>query len=238
MNIGVLLERAADRAGKTKADLSRATNLDVGTIGDLFSGKKDNPEWNTVFKLATAIGTTWGDLFEEPPLPLSPDDAAVSAEFRKVLDRLLANFAAQNELIGRKEAPPPRKPPKTKSSEEIRDPVELKDGVDEVEYLPHQHIPGRYVFAGARRAYRVLTDAMTRARISENSIVFVGRPTQDLDAADGKIAVVDVNGTLLIKRIDRRGKQTGLISEHPRYDKIQLVYRRSIKSVAIVVNAP
>jgi transcriptional regulator with XRE-family HTH domain len=238
MNIGHLLARAAERTGKSRAGLSRVTKIDVGTIGDLFSGKTDNPEWKTVFDLVDAIGTTWGDLFEETRLPLSDDDAVVAAEFRDVLNRLLANVAAQHELTGRKgDLPKPRKPRRTKPYDEIREPAELKHGVPEVEYLPHQHIPGEYVFSGAHRAYRVLTDAMVRAKIGENSIVFTDKPTQDLDAADGKIAVVDVNGTLLIKRVERRDKETWLISEHPRYDKIRLVYRRSIKSLAIVVKA-
>jgi len=239
MIIGPFLARAAERKGKTKAELSRITKIDESRIGKIFSGEVENPEWQTIVKLVTAIETLWGDLFEETRLPLSEDDAVVAAEFREVLNRLLANSEAENELIGRKgEAPKTRKARKTKSFEEIREPIELKDGVDEVEYLPHHHIPGRYLFKGAHRAYRVLTDAMVRAKIGEKSIVFTGNPTQDIDAADGKIAVVDVNNTLLIKRIDRRGKQTWLVSEHPRYDEIQLAYRRSIKSVAIVVKVP
>lgn len=238
MSIGEFLARAAERKGKTNADLSRATKIADSTIGDIFRGEVDNPEWKTVEKLVKAIGTTWGDLFDEVRLPLSEDDAVVAAEFLPVLSRLIANAAAEHELVGRKGEPPKqRKPRKTKSFEEIRDPAELKYGVAEVEYLPHHHIPGDYLFSGAHRAYRVLTDAMVRAKIGENSIVFTGRPTQDLDAADGKIAVVDVNGTLLLKRVDRRGKETWLISEHPRYNEIRLTYRRSIKSVAIVVNA-
>jgi transcriptional regulator with XRE-family HTH domain len=238
MGIGELLARAAERNGKTKADIARATKIDAGTIGDIFNGNVDNPEWQTIEKIVAAIGTLWGDLFEETRLPLSDDDAVVAAEFREVLNRLLANTAAQHELTGRKgESLKRRKPRKTKSFEEIREPAELAGGVSEVEYLPHQRIPGDYVFSGAHRAYRVLTDAMARAKIGESSVVFTDKPTQDLDAADGKIAVVDVNGTLLIKRVERRGKETWLISEHPRYDKIRLVYRRSIKSLAIVVKA-
>lgn len=236
MTIGELMARSAERKGKTKAALARDTHMDAKAIGRIFSGEVDNPEWKTVEKLVKAIETTWGDLFEETRLPLSEDDLVVATEFREVLNRLIANSAAANEMIGRKNALP--KPRKMKSFEEIRDPVELKDGVDEVEYLPHEDIPGHYVFAGAYRAYRVLTDAMVRAKIGEKSIVYVMRPTQDLDAADGKIAVVDVNGTLLIKRIDRRGKETWLISENPLYNEIRLVYRRSIKSVAIVVTLP
>src|ERR1044071_7486652 len=155
MNIGLLLARAAERKGKTKAELARATGIDAGTIGALFSGKIDNPEWKTVEKLVNAIGTTWGDLFEETRLPLSDDDVVVAEEFREVLNRLIANSAAANELMGRKgELPKKRAPRTTKSFEEIRDPVELKDGVDEVEYLPHEDIPGHYVFSGAVRAYR------------------------------------------------------------------------------------
>ena len=79
---------------------------------------------------------------------------------------------------------------------------------------------------------------MTGAGIDETSIIFVGRPSQDLDAADGKIAVVDYKGTLLLKRIDRRGKQTALVSEHPLYDEIEVVNDRDIKSVAVVVMLP
>ena len=238
MSIGELLARAAERKGKKNIELAEATDLDLGRIGKIFKGQVPNPEWQTVEKLVAAIGTTWGDLFGEARLPLSDDDAVVAAEFREVLNRLLANVAAEHELTGRKdETRETRRPRKTKTFDEIRDPAELKDGVAEVEYLPHETIPGEYVFSGAHRAYRVLTDAMVRAKIGENSVVFTGKPTQDLDAADGKIAVVDVNGTLLIKRIERRDKETWLISEHPRYDKIRLVYRRNIKSLAIVVEA-
>ncbi|HKS21769.1 MAG TPA: S24 family peptidase [Thermoanaerobaculia bacterium] len=236
MEIGPLLARAADRKGKTKADLSRATHIDAGTIGAIFKGDVANPEWLTVFKLVTAIETTWGDLFEETRLPLSEDDLAVAEESRDLLNRLIANTAAANELTGRKAQPKKRVPRKTKSFEDIRDPVELKGGVDEVEHLPHEEIPGRYVFSGAARAYLVLTDAMVRAKIAQRSIVYTQRPTQDIDSADGKVAIVDVNGTLLIKRVDRRGKEIWLISEHLRYKEIHLRYRRSIRSVAIVVN--
>lgn len=237
VGIGELLARAAERNGKSKADIARATKIDAGTIGDIFNGTVDNPEWKTVEKIVAAIGTLWGDLFEEMRLPLSDDDAVVAAEFREVLNRLLANAAAQHELTGRKGEPLRPRKPRTKSFEEIREPAELADGVSEVEYLPKRKVPGAYLFSGAHRAYRVLTDAMVRAKIGEKSIVFTMPPTQDLDAADGKIAVVDVNGTLLIKRVKRRGKETWLISEHPRYDMIRLVYRRSIKSVALVVKA-
>lgn len=238
MTIGLLLARAAERKGKTKAGLARITKIDPGRIGKIFSGEVENPEWETVEKLVDAIGTSWGDLFNEKRLPLSDDDAVVAAECRDVLNRLLANVEAEHELTGRKGEPSkPRKPRQRKSFEEIRDPAPLTDGVDEVEHLPHQEIPGRYVFRGAYRAYRVLTDAMVLAKIGENSIVYVRRPTQDLEAADGKIAVVDVNGTLLIKRVDRRGKETWLVSEHPTLSKIHLAYRRDIRSVAIVVNA-
>jgi transcriptional regulator with XRE-family HTH domain len=142
MKIGQRLRSAMKRAGLNQKELARRSGIHESTISSVMSGQAANPNWETVETLVNAIGTTWGDLFDEPRVPLSEKDCAAVAELRDIFDRLLANDAAQ------------------------------KLSRDEVELWPAVRIPEAYGRAGARQSYRVLTDAMTGLGILENSMIF------------------------------------------------------------------
>jgi len=201
MKIGQRLRSAMKRADLSQKELARRSGIHESTISAVMSGLAANPNWETVERLVDAIGTTWGDLFDEPRVHLSEKDRALAAEFRDFLERLLANHAAS---------------------------------VDEVELWPAAPIPEKYDRLGARQTYRVLTDTMTGIGIFENSIIFT-RPAANLDAADGRVAVVRLNGALYVRRVDRRGKTIVLASENPRYGDIRIGKHDVVELEAIVI---
>src|SRR5437870_3440797 len=218
MKIGQRLRRAMKRAELNQKQLAARSGIHEGTISAIMKGETANPNWETVETLVNAIGTTWGDLFDEPRIHLSTKDAALTLEFKDFLDRLLANDAAQKQRHG------------TKPADEIREAAPA----DEVEFQPNETIPEAFVRARATRAYRVVTDAMIGIGILEGSIIYA-QPTVNLDAADGEIAIVRLNKTLFLKRVDLRGKKAVLSSENPLYADIHIGSRDALELVAIVV---
>jgi transcriptional regulator with XRE-family HTH domain len=218
MKIGQRLRSAMKRADLNQKQLSLRSGIHESTISSVMSSETENPNWDTVETLVGAIGTTWGDLFDEPRIHLSDKDRVLVAEFRDFLGRLLANDAAQKKRHG------------VRPAEEIRNLP-----VDEVELLRDEKIPGPFVRGGARQAYRVVTDAMIGIGMLENSKIYV-KPTVNLDAADGLISIVRLNKTLYLKRVDLRGKKIVLTSENPRYGDIHVDKRDNFELVAIVVN--
>lgn len=227
MTIGQRLRRAMVRRGLTQVEVARRSGLQTATVSDIVNDRSQ-PSFDTVARMVAAIGTTWGELFDEPQLQLSYDDAAISRDFRDVLQRLLENVAAQ--ALIRERAVAPRKSGQRKSRPSsvrmsqgaarpdiVRDsPVRIPLENHEVENLPNERIPEPYYRQGARRAFRVLTDAMIEAGILQGSILYT-RTTQDLASADGEVIVCMLNGTLYLKRLDLRGQQTTLESTNPRY---------------------
>lgn len=218
MKIGQRLRRAMKRADLTQKQLAQRSGIHEGTISGIMKGETANPNWETVETLVNAIGTTWGDLFDEPRIHLSVKDKALTLEFKDLIDRILANDAAQAQRHG------------TRAADEIRDAVPA----DEVEHVPDYKIPEAFMRARATRAYKVVTDAMIGVGILEGSMIFA-YPTVNLDAADGEIAVVRLNKTLFLKRVDLRGKKIVLMSENPRYGDIHVDKRDNFELVAIVV---
>jgi SOS-response transcriptional repressor LexA len=214
VTIGSRLRQAMVRAGLTQREVARRASIDEGTVSNVMS-RAANPNWATIERLVNAIGTTWGELFEEAEMPLSTRDAALIHDFKDYLERVLQTEAKRKQ--------------QRRSAKQARSTV-----VDEVVELPSARIPEAVIRAGARRTYRVLSDSMIGIGIPEDSVIYA-RPTSNLDAADGEIAIVRLNATLFLKRVDCRGKQIVLTSENRRYDDIHVGSGDRCELVAIVI---
>lgn len=220
------------RAGLTQKEVAFRTGLQTATVSDIVNDRSQ-PAFDTVQRMVVAIGTTFGELFDEPQIQLSYEDAAVARSFADVLRRLLENDAAQAAIRKTNtSARPPRRRSKRSSETSEHTPATARKGTTirdarrrirdenhEVENLPNEPIPEPYYRNGARRAFKVLTDAMIESGILLGSIIYT-RTTIDLGSADGEVVVCTLNETLYLKRLDLRGGQTVLESTNPRYPEL------------------
>src|ERR1051326_818516 len=134
LSIGARLRRAMVRAGLNQKLVAQRAGLDEGTVSAVMRGGV-KPNWATVERLGGAIGTTWGERFEEAQMPLSTPDAALANDLKDLLDRLLRSDARQKERRRSRSAKP-----------------HGGAAFDDVVPLPNARIPEIYVRAGARRA--------------------------------------------------------------------------------------
>ncbi len=226
MTIGQRLRRALERAQVTQKEIAFRAGLEQATVSDIMNDRT-RPNFATVERIVVAIGTTFGELFDEPRIHLSEEDAVVAHKFVALMNRLLANDAAQKAL-----REPVRQPVRAKSPRRVADASprrrrpesprvtrEPRHPADEVLSLPNEVIPETHFRRGARRVFRVITDALIGAGILDGDVIFV-RPSLDLTAADGEIIVCRLDGALYVKRLDLRGHQTALLSANPRYPDV------------------
>ena len=216
MTIGQRLRRAIERAGLTQREVAARSAIQQATISDILTDRVQ-PRFATVEKIVEAIGTTFGELFDEPRIQLSPRDVELLSRVMEFHERLLANDARQKEVRGNGAA-------------------ERGHDADELVNLPNQQIPEHALRAGARRAFRVTTDAMIGDGLLEGAIAYV-RPSTDVSAADGMIIACRLNGALNVKRLDLRGGKVTLENANPRYAPINVTGSDEFTLVGVVIDA-
>lgn len=219
MTIGERLRRAILRSPYTQKQVADRAGMDESTLSDIVTGTSPRPSFESVERIVRALDTTFSELFDEPRLRLSFEDAALGRDFHAVLGRWLATDAAlkaPTPAVSRIASPRPRSGSKALSTKARK--AELLKHAD-VERLPDDPIPGPYQVQGARYAYRVRSEAMIEIGIFEDSTIYVRHTTHD-DAADGQIVICKFDGALLLRRLDRTSGRISLHSENPHYDPI------------------
>jgi len=204
-SIGKRLGRALDRAGIRQREVAQRARMEESTVSNIITGKTHSPFFATIEKIVRAAGLTWSEVFDEPQIRLSADDAKVAREFQGVLGRVLDNDTKQKDLS------------RFRGMYVLRD--RARDTFDDVEHLANEKIPGEYQRLNANRAFLVHTDAMIEAGVLEGAIIFA-RASQNIAAADGEIVICDLNGKLYLRRLDLRGGNPTLLATNPRYDEV------------------
>jgi len=232
MTIGQRLRRAMDKAGLSQKEVADRAGLKEDTVGDVVRDKTQ-PKHDTVERMVKAMETTWGDLYDEPRISLSQEDAETGYKAASLLERILANDAAQKALRAvaarrQQDAQPRRK------GDVLRDAPMVRNPADEIRDLPNHQIAERFVRHGARRAFTVVTDAMIGDGILQDDVIHV-RPSVDLAAADGEIIVCSLNDIRLLKRLDLRGGTARLQSANPRYSEIVVTGSDVFLMIGVVV---
>lgn len=247
MTIGQRLRVAMARAGLTQKEVARRTGLEPATVSDVVN-ERSRPSFDTVERMVAAIGTTFADVFDEPRIYLSTEDAALTRAFRFFLDRLLENDAAQKAVAAttitihpsrtrrRKAKVPPHITSQVLGKDMTRDAPRRSDN-HEVQNLPTEIIPEGHYRMGVRRAFKVLTDALLGDGVLEGAIIYV-HPTIDVAAADGEIVVGLLNGTWYLKRLDLRGGQRVLRSTNPRYPALTVTGNDDFTLFGVAVFSP
>jgi SOS-response transcriptional repressor LexA len=216
MTLRERLMGAIKSRGMTQKEVALRAGLEESTVSNIVNGKVGSPSFDTVARMVEAIGISWAEFFDEPRLGLTDTDVQLAEDARELLGRLIAADRALKEQRGARIRPVLRK--RRRNGRVVtRGDVAAgpRETYPDVYNLPTQVIPQEYYRAGATRAYRVEGDSMIGAGIFDGSVIYV-RPTQDKASIDGKIAVVRLNGSEYVKRLDLRGGGVELLSENPR----------------------
>ena len=235
MTIGQRLRRAMEKAGLSQKDVAVRAGHTKTTVHTIVNDKTD-PLHSTVERMVAVIGTTYGEMYDEPRIALSAEDVETGHRAATLLERLLAADAAQKEL--RAAAAQRRPEPKTQRprGDVIRDGEAPRHPADELLEIANHQIPETFVRQKARRTYKVLTDAMIGEGIFEGDLVYV-RTTVDEISADGLIVVCRLNGALKIKQLDLRGGQRRLLNRNDNYEDLTVTGGDTFAMIGVVLTA-
>jgi SOS-response transcriptional repressor LexA len=215
--IGARLQEILHELGLTQAAAAELAGVDPSTINDIIKNKSPQLSVRKLKQILDGLGVTMGRFFREPSLTLTEHDAALAEDFRELLGRFLETDAALKAQRGQRRPQTSRRR-KAASRTVVRGVVSAgpREMVPDVHHLPMQTIPADFYARGARLAYEVEGDSMIEAGIFNGAILFV-RPTIDVAALDGRIAICRLNGAEYVKRVDTRSGRILLHSENPRY---------------------
>lgn len=217
--IGARLQELLHELDLTQADAAALAGVDPSTINDIVRNKSPQLSARKLKQILDGIGVTMGRFFKEPSLLLTEHDAALAEEFQELLGRFLATDATLKE--GRRQrparGPARRRKPAARTVQRGIASAGPREAVPDVHHLPNETIPADHYAKGARLAYEVDGDSMIGVGIFHGGVLFV-RPTIDVAALDGKIAICKLNGADYVKRVDTRSGRILLHSENPRYE--------------------
>jgi DNA polymerase V len=80
---------------------------------------------------------------------------------------------------------------------------------------------------------RVSGDSMIRAGIHPGDLLIVDR---SLEPTHGRVIIAVINGELLVKRLDKRGKHLSLIADNPNYPPLQITEETEFQTWGVVTN--
>jgi transcriptional regulator with XRE-family HTH domain len=231
--IGERLRRAIVRSGLTQKEVAFRASMDQSALSDIVTGTAPRPSFESVEKIVRALELSFSEVFDEPRLRLSAEDAELSRNFQGFLNRLLATDAALKKGV----TPPGRiSSRRGKNEAKVLNTRAHKKEVlkhADVELIENPTIPARYQPEGARYAYTVLSDVMLEEGIMEGSTIYV-RHTAHYEGADDQIVICKVNDALLLRRLDYTSGRISLHSAHPSYEPI-LIDKKLMKFVMVGV---
>ena len=219
--IGARLQELLHELNLTQARAAELAGLDRSAINDIIRDNNPQISVRKLKQILDGLGVTMGRFFKEPSLELTESDAALAHDFHGLLARQLATDATLKERRH-------REPAKGLRQRKRRAPHKVSRGLasggpretyPDVHHLPDETIPPDYYKRGARLAYEVDGDSMIGDGIMHGAVLYV-RPTVDVAALDGKIAICKLKGSDYVKRIDTRSGQILLHSSNLKYDPI------------------
>lgn len=201
--------RTAVRASKRKHS---AIAADAGiapiTLSRILNAADAKPAFETVVRIAHAVGENVGWLVEETGHALSGEQRRQLAEALEFL---------QVTLLG------PPSPARTARSEPNAVPLRRR-----------AQIPRQEQMRGARLVFRAIGTSMADAGIAEGDLVFV-KPIREIHSADGALVVCRLDAAEYLKQLELRGSCVRLLSRNERYTPIDVGDDDDFSLIGIVV---
>lgn len=199
------LRAAVDASGRTQNAIAASAGVSPETLSRVLSGVHAQPAFETVVRIAHAVGESVGTLLDEPAFFL---DAEQRAEVRRVVNYL-------NSAIRMSPAIDVLSVPN----------AVLKRAVD---------VPEPYYVRGARLVYQAIGDSMMEVGILDGDLLFV-IPTRALREAAKHIIVCRVAGVTLVKQLELRAGHIRLVSRNDRYGAIEVDEETDLQLTGIVI---
>jgi len=199
------LRAAVDASGRTQNAIAASAGVSPETLSRVLSGVHVQPAFETVVRIAHAVGENVGTLLDEPAFFL---DGEQRAEIRRVV-HYLNSAIRMSPAIGVLSTPN----------------AVLKRAVD---------IPQPYYVRGARLAFQAIGDSMMDVGILDGDLLFV-MPTRALREAAKHIIVCRVAGVTLVKQLELRAGHIRLVSRNDRYGAIEVDEETDLQLTGIVI---
>jgi len=199
------LRVAIDASGRTQNAIAASAGVSPETLSRVLSGVHAQPAFETVVRIAHAVGESVGTLLDEPAFFL---DGEQRAEVRRVVNYLNAAIRMPPAIDGQ---PTPN--------------AVLKRAVD---------VPRPYHLRGARLVFQAIDNSMIDAGIVDGDFLFVV-PTRAIREAAKHIIVCRVADVTLVKQLDLRAGRIRLISRNERYAPIEIDEETDLQLVGIVI---
>lgn len=178
------LRVAVESTGRTQSAIAAEAGIATETLNRVLSGAHAQPSFETVVRIAHAVGENVGTLVGEPAFLL---DASQRDELRRVLGYL-------QRAVSTLPAPAAADVPNASPARSV-------------------DIPRLYVSRGARMAYVASGDSMLDAGIADGDVLFVA-PSDDVQEANGRIVVCRIRGATFARQLWLRGGRVELRSRH------------------------
>lgn len=199
------LRAAVDASGRTQNAIAAIAGVTPETLSRVLSGVHAQPAFDTVVRIAHAVGESIGTLLDEPAFVLNAEQRA---EVRRVIDYLQSAVRTSPVI------------------EAISAPNAIAQRTADV---PHS-----YYLRGARAVFQAVGDSMIEAGILDGDLLFVA-PTRAVRDAARHIVICRVGGIVLVKQLDLRAGRIRLISCNPRYAAIDVDEENDFQLTGIVI---
>ncbi len=88
MTLAERIRKRMEEKGWMLADLSRESQVAKGYLWELLDGRAKKPSAETLYKIATALGTSVADLLGRPPAQPTSVELQIPAELRALAEEL------------------------------------------------------------------------------------------------------------------------------------------------------
>jgi len=201
--------RTAVRASRRKhSAIAADAGITPVTLSHILNAAEVKPAFETVVRIAHAVGENVGWLLAEPDYPLS---AAQRKELAEAVEFLQTTFLGR--AIAREDA---RNEPNAVA---LRRPF---------------NIPRREQMLGARLVFRATGPSMADAGIAEGDLVFV-KPVRDIREADRSLVVCRLGASEYVKQLEQRDGYVRLLSRNDRYTPIDVGTGDDFALIGVVV---
>jgi len=199
------LRAAVDASGRTQNAIAVMAGVTPETLSRVLSGVHAQPAFETVVRIAHAVGESVGTLLDEPAFFL---DGEQRAELRRVIEYLQSAVRMS--------------------------PVIEALSVPNAIALRTAEVPHAYHLRGARAVFQAVGDSMVDAGILDGDLLFVA-PTRAVRDAARHIVICRVSGIVLVKQLDLRAGRIRLISCNARYTPIDVDEENDFQLTGIVI---